>query len=108
MDPAMATVRVFSPVPSTVGGQDAGAPRLAGLAGRRIGFRIEWAAFDVFCRRVEERLVAEHGISGVKRWEQLMETRPHGRSSPTARAERAATLADFAGGLDGAITGLAG
>ena len=98
----MSQVELLSPVPPTVAAVTARAvPPPESLAGRRIGFRMEWDNFKVFCDRLWERIEPEGEVLRSD-WETSF-----ARAGDEAVRLRARELERFAAGVDAAIVGIA-
>lgn len=83
------------------------APPVPDLVGRHIGFRIEWANYEIFVEQLERKLAGAGEIASTRHWEWMQDKRILERSSPEAQAQRRLELAEFTEGLDVAIVGLA-
>jgi hypothetical protein len=76
---------------------------LGDLRGRRLGFRVEWANFDLLCDELEALLGAD---AAARRWNLVREARlASGAIDWLPRRET--ELAAFAEGIDAAVVGLA-
>jgi hypothetical protein len=77
-----------------MGGSPYSALALASLAGRRVGFRVEWANSDRFCLRLAG--MPELDAAAEIRWlDFVMGDAPHRRASEPARADRRDRLRKF-------------
>ena len=73
---------------------------LASLHGRRLGFRVDWPNFDVFCDELERLLHEAYELPAI--------TQHHpSKRSTAARTQGDREMRDFAEGVDAAIVGLA-
>ncbi len=73
-------------------------PTLDTIDGKRIGFRVDWANFDVFCDEVDAHLKENYEPLEVKHYY------PSGRSQTDSGAQE---LADFVESVDAVAVGLA-
>lgn len=115
----MARVSILDPVAPYPTPGRALAPRLASVAGKTVGFRIDWWNFADFTDRIRELLEQRHGIAGAITLNEVGEKygiadifKTRGRSGRIGRAGReepiGRALDDFAGQVDWAVVGLAG
>lgn len=103
----MADVVIRSPKPALDVQPRQLARPIPDLVGRNLGFRIEWANYEIFVEELERRLAAVGEVASSRHWEWMQDKRILERSSPEAREKRRQELAEFTEGLDAAIVGLA-
>jgi hypothetical protein len=59
------TIQVLNPVAEFRQGGRPLAPRLSGVSGTRVGFRVQWPSFDLFMNRLGELLQRDHGVKQI-------------------------------------------
>lgn len=103
----MARIELLSPVPTTALEAGRITPPLSNLQGRVLGLRIEWADFERFIDRIEERLFEVGEVGRTKRWDLVMDKGVLGRASDSDVERRQREFEEFAEGTSAAIVGLA-
>ena len=59
-------IQILDPAGEVPSAKAALAPRVQGIAGTSVGFRVQWPSFDIFMERVEELLKERHGVRNVQ------------------------------------------
>ena len=96
----MAKIELLDPtgvIPETKGAE---APRLDTMDGKRIGFRVDWRNYDVFCDEADRHLREAYELQDVTHYY------PKSRTTATEK-EGTKALKEFAGTVDAMAVGLA-
>ncbi len=60
------TLQILDPTGVVSGGGRGLAPLINGIAGTRVGFRVQWPSFDIFMGRVDTLLRQRYGVKTIE------------------------------------------
>ncbi len=96
----MAKIEILDPTGVIPESEAVDLPTLDTMHGKRIGFRVDWANFDVFCDEADKHLRDSFELQDVRHYH------PAGKSEATKEAG-SEELKAFAGTVDAMVVGLA-